>query len=120
MRELDAWIAINIFAFKYRRLNRHDAFNVLVSPEAMEKGFGKFQPDEHQPNNSDAPPYSTDPAAAMEVLRKCAEKVAVKIRRQVHTVDKRWCVYVDNTDIESFEYTLELAVASFAKKLFSK
>lgn len=68
------------------------------------------------------PHYTTSPADALEVLKKCAEKCEkdcklIGIRRaEVWTVFAR-----DHYDRETAEAeTIELAICLFAKQLFSK
>lgn len=62
--------------------------------------------------------YTTDPALAMEVLQKCLEKT-----------EQEECIYIGKTgneflvghalEIEACAETLPLALAEFAKKLFT-
>jgi len=94
LRELDAWIAFR------------------VTKETV--GLVQIR----DPDISFLSHYTTSPAAAMEVLKKCAEKVdQISI-----TVCGTWAVCEgdgNNKDaIEAEAKTLELAICLFAKVLF--
>ncbi len=60
---------------------------------------------------------TNDPAAAMEVLKKCASHSAVIITRP--TTDS-WRITTRTLSVCIEAETLELAIALFAKKIFSK
>lgn len=68
------------------------------------------------------PHYTTDPAAAMQVLEKCAEALpgGVKVRRRKH--DLAWTVakFEDLSPVWSVSKTLPIAICRFAKALYSK
>jgi len=93
-KELDKWIAVNVMGWNedYLIKNKHNVSK-----------------------------YTTDPAAAMEVLKKCLNKSLIEI---VAIADGSY--YIS----QSFEFhdepifinesTLELGICLFAKKLFSK
>jgi hypothetical protein len=112
MRELDAWIAQNVFGL----------------PVDFEAGRREFGPGylwfiagvNGAKNQCDTVKhYSTDPSAAMEVLKKCAIKCesTIEIISSIHSPpsfsmrgqDGEW------TDGK----TLELSIALLAKKLFT-
>jgi hypothetical protein len=75
------------------------------------------------------PSYTTDPAAAMEVLKKCAENqhvVTIEYAKN-HLGNWQWMVaklhcYSSgySEDFCTCAETLELAICQFARKLFSK
>lgn len=65
------------------------------------------------------PHYSTDPACSLEVLKKCAEKVNCHEIKLYLREDDMWVVY--SRDVSSGgQCTLELAIALFAKELYSR
>lgn len=97
LRELDAWI------------------------EDFVMGTGQIR----QSRNELCPHYSTDSAAAMDVLKKCAEKIEHSDYAsnwiQIQWFNNLWCLadfnkFSDPTTAE----TLELSICIFAKQLFSK
>lgn len=114
LRELDAWIALNVF--NWERVLPNDV-------------IGEFDKTGTPPNWGDSgiryhqvPKYSTDPAAAFEVLKKCSEKCTKEHRGSVSLFNIRtirWCV-TSGCGIQGIDETLELALAKFAQKLFSK
>jgi len=65
------------------------------------------------------PHYTTDPAAAMIVLEKCAEKC---LNLEIDFRKGTWAVGLWRiaTPLEATAETLPLAICLFAKKLFSK
>lgn len=65
-----------------------------------------------------APRFTTDPAAAMAVLKKCTEKDLIQI---VQLADETWsvCGWTRKNN-PSEAATLELAVCLFARQLFKK
>jgi hypothetical protein len=115
LRELDAWIAENVMGWKRANfLSSYGKGRFMVSRETGDimaydlKGEG-FQP-------------TTDPAAAMEVLKKCGKtkKNAIEIfcLRPDENRSGKESYWVNDPKTES--ETLELAIALFAKKLFTK
>ena len=121
LRELDAWIAENVIGNPQRRIRVTDG-RKLVRYEFLKVG-----------TNDICPTYTTDPAAAMEVLRKCAEKMDAGIvgigspmggpvASTIPKLKQGWVVgkigRPTNFDCEAA--TLELAICLFAKKLFTK
>lgn len=127
LKELDAWIAEHVMGAKWESGKKSDrmilAGEIIFMRDKNELraiGYGiKFSP-------------TTDPAAAMQVLEKCAEgglnkgdfKLPVSIFRRG---DLQWVV-CENTEGEEFtrDYvvveatTIPLAICLFAKQLFSK
>ena len=102
LRELDAWIEINLFG--------------RVDVKVEGSTFGEISWD------SDKMPvrqFSTDPAAAMQVLEKCCEKLDAPDKYNpgvspiVKSVGRFW---VGNQNGQ----TLPLAICLFAKQLFTK
>ena len=111
LRQLDAWIAENVMGNQQRKIRVTDG-RKLVRYEFLKVG-----------TNEICPEYTTDPAAAMEVLKKCCEAMAVNVEiwkagngewvcRMVSGRNSRNCVGTANT--------IELAICLFAKKLFTK
>jgi len=99
LRELDAWIADEVFK------------RWMLNPEGL----------------GDAPKYTTDPAVALGVLKKCAEKLcddkafSDALMIQPNEAGNGWFVGPFSDDTKCVESpTLELAICLFAKKLFTK
>jgi len=67
----------------------------------------------------DYPHYTTDPAAAMAVLERCAEKEAKEFDGvQIDKLESGWIV--STCEVDAHAPTLPLAITLFAKKLFEK
>jgi hypothetical protein len=150
IRELDAWIAEHVMGWKWMRFDapaaavnsgkKRDKWCQLVPP--FEKWYQQPQLNgvicncaiEGMPDWTDLSVFkpSTDPAAAMQVLEKCAEngvlngefKLPVSIFRRG---DLQWVVSentedeeesIDRTYIVVEAPTLPLAICLFAKELF--
>ena len=97
-RELDAWIAERVMGWipTFKDCGK--------SPSGCETLF---------------PHYTTDPAAAMEVLKKCAEKCSLAGMEFVIVRGFDWRVCAEpQRGISTFAETLELAICKFAKKLW--
>lgn len=116
MRELDCWIAEHVMdALKKAGWRAHF---VMRDDNAIICG-GKPPRDW---TSGEVTRYTTDPAAAMEVLKKCVEKLAeardeMQIRRIVdgsHFIECLWY----KGGIKSNSKTLETAIALFAKEVF--
>ena len=145
MRELNCWIAEHVFGGVWYRfkdleyLKRSDpddgAFIVIGIDLKHFKSNKDYCPDTGElPHKgfSWIPKYTTDPAAAMMVLEKCAEKISGQdyprgqgtyfIRVYQASTVKEWCVTRGNDHVGNPPYgqskTLPLAIANFAKKLF--
>lgn len=117
LRELDAWIAEQVFGwhkFKPHRIN--NAFCTVCrkeSGEAVDHYNAAFVM-----VSTTLPRYSTDPAAAMLVLEKCAGRVGDTIRyRTLHGGHGLSC---HELPFVVKAATLPLAICIFAKQLFSK
>lgn len=126
LRELDAWIAEKVMGFK------RGWWDCFASTSPDEVTCGKiwvpaleFVDDLKKPFHP-----TTDPAAAMMVLERCAEngiingdfKLPVSIRRRG---DLQWVVSENCEDAPEHEFcivaeapTLPLAISLFAKELF--
>ena len=110
LRELDAWIAVNVFG----------------ATAALDRGFAcRDGDDRHTVRFSKeagwtvCPLYTTDPAAAMSVLEKCVEKendgvVCGRLR-------EKWCATRNGWGGGFHEaQTLPLAICLFARELFKE
>lgn len=113
LRELDAWVGVNIFGMK--PIHRD-------GPKPTKGTEDDYFIVEWVNISGSLPHYSTDPAAAMQVLEKCHEICCVEtgiyenISGSIRGNFAR-SVYRDIT-IEA--KTLPIAICLFAKKLFSK
>lgn len=109
MRELDAWIAENVFDLPVDL----EAGRRKSGPGYLWFKDGKCDIVKH---------YSTDPAAAMYLLKKCAEKLrpkgAIVVLHASEDDIKFWAVRQYGGDAQGNAETLELAIAKFAKALF--
>ena len=105
LRELDEWIAENVFGWRpYKK--RTDA--TWVHPPGHHASFGAW------------PRYTTDRAAAMEVLEKCVERCdafETGLSMYIHPDGFAICCDLTN-DIDA--ETLPLAICLFAQHLFKK
>ena len=119
MRELDAWIAEYVFGWNRQRFNNgHVRHNILV-PE-------KFRADKYRKHGwnkgveliDNFPHYTTDPAAAMDVLEKCAIKSGYGLT-VIPQSNGMWFA-CSNYANEAFGETLNIAICLLAKKLFTK
>ena len=104
LRELDAWIAFNVMKWGYSNFYWWNQGVILPITEC--------------------PRFTTDPAAAMAVLKKCAEKCQHDVAI-VSPVPKMWKVGYVSWDDETIlgkeeAETLELAICLFAKALFEQ
>ena len=130
MRELDAWIAASVLGIKEtsepdkwtdtdedifwhrNELNRATARAVFIGKAYLQYGetsfshsWSKFQP-------------TTDPAAAMDVLEKCAIKSGYGLT-VIPQSNGMWFA-CSNYANEAFGETLNIAICLLAKKLFTK
>jgi hypothetical protein len=113
MREFDAWIAVNLFGYEHRQIKP-----CAIFPDggmAWHNGNGAVDY---------LHGYTTDPAAAMEVLKKCADKVSKIDNVCLCVRGGKWSIWYCDGDAgticESESKTIELAICKFAKKLFGK
>lgn len=148
LRELDAWIAEHVMelppafvVIKRGLYYRPDdkGYTIKMSEagrytleQAKERECPYDEPVTYKPWECEH--YTTDPAAAMEVLKKCGDFIKGKdhprgsgnyyIRLYRPSMFNEWCVCRGNEDQSNTPYgqaeTLELAICQFAKKLFSK
>jgi hypothetical protein len=128
MKELDAWIHKHVMegdlyvGLKKRGLwyrpnargytDRQSEAGRYTRAEAKEHEYPHDEPVticEFKPEN-----YSSDAAAAMEVLKKCSDIAVIDVGQSVG----KW--FAANQDFFEWAQTLELAICLFAKKLFSK
>jgi len=115
LRELDAWIAVNVFSWTEGTASGDDRKCFWPSDCDTEKKRKRWIYGIAVPN------YSTDPAAAFEVLRKCCEKRSVAILYSGHSKELNFYqIDLVGGRLFSQSETLELAIAKFAQKLFSK
>jgi len=104
MRELDAWIAVNLFNAENDQ--NWQEFLIGNSPAWNKDGSDNcFSP-------------TTDPAAAMEVLKKCYDQPLSICTCKSPDGYKFWLP--NGFSIALNAPTLELAICQFAKKLFTK
>ncbi len=104
MRELDAWIAEHVIGWSYE----------VTGSDPTEDGYCWF--DENRKFPCELPHYSTDPAAAMQVLEKCAERSAIMIIKDDGCV----VAQINGKRLTADGPTLPLAICQFARKLFEK
>jgi hypothetical protein len=122
LRELDAWIAEHVMGWKKVGLLADFTKGTFICNTSADCLAEDWKKD----GRTATWKPTTDSAAAMEVLKMCAEKCCVKMRHQDLGL---WCVWqhqftgemegaLDNP--EGNATTLELAICLFAKKLFGK
>lgn len=104
MRELDSWTAEHVMGWAFR-MNYSGSGNEWHDSEGCER-------------SSSPDSYTTDPAAAMQVLEKCSQGQAIKV--WYSTVHKQWACADDGCFDTQYAATLPLAICLFAKKLFEK
>jgi len=118
LRELDVWIAKELFGWDF---SEKGWCMSALQHRQMNGFYYGFPPDSIQykgcalPHR--APDYTTDPAAAMQVLEKCIAMVE-DVHILWHLERRGYCVCWDG--VREFSDTLPLAICLFAKKLFSK
>jgi len=113
LRELDAWIAEHVTCEKYP-IGEH---NSGISKHYLDDGKNVVRTVEGKWTAA-LPSYTTDPAAAMMVLEKCAEKEGQENFDgvQIDKTEHGWIVSTCKMDSDA--ETLPLAICLFAKKLF--
>jgi Phage ABA sandwich domain len=123
-RELDAWIAEHVMGYRWTKIERRGKTNHLFPSEQF-----RFEPAVDNFNdNGGAPSFTTDPAAAMEVLKRCADKVTAEFGSlDIDGQGNSWLIsaqmrgeFAADVEHETEAKTLELAICLFAKKLFTK
>lgn len=134
LRELDAYIAEHLFGFKWGHFgfvkNGLPDFErepiYLLPPSRFDgsthSGHGREFPRDkvdgwkYRGGNNLVPLYTTDPAAAMQVLEKCAEKVAILDFITLAKGPDGWLVASCLAQAEA--ETLPLTICKFARELF--
>jgi hypothetical protein len=128
MRELDAWIDKVVFGNNPERRKAH-WFCVTCEDEVPPNRISLYKCCNVCGTPADwrdsLPKYCTDPAASFELLKKCAEKLAPECGSVAIAWEQdieEWTV--QETDkykcVRATANTLELAIALFAKNLYSK
>jgi hypothetical protein len=134
MRELDAWIAEHVMGWKWFAFppvtDGTRKWTILLKTSSWQRRQGGKQVSAPHKNDEidigSVPQYTTDPAAAMEVLRKIGEEMGGRTYGlRIHGPSAEfkvhfWTVTDDEFDVEANAPTLELAICLFAKQLFSK
>jgi hypothetical protein len=118
LRELDVEIAIKVFGYKWALFS--DGISQLEphTSKWIERHGGKWvDSPSGELDTVGAPHYTTDPAAAMAVLEKCAEKCCLTME-MIYYDGPHWRIYVEDIDGAAYAPTLPLAIALFAKKLY--
>lgn len=104
LRDLDAWIATNVFGNMV-------SFGQVVYWHQLESG----EPEERPIGT--VPLYTADPAAALAVLAKCAEKDIIEINKMPEGFKVRAITLGYGSGRGE---TLPLAICRLAQKLFEK
>ncbi len=139
LRELDAWIDVNIFdGGKFVGLKKrgywwrpnscgYTASEHEAGRYTREEAALKAHPDGEPVTIHEFEPrrYTSDSAASMDLLKKCAEWVeTIGNNIELSLYEKgKWKVGAFDVDMEFHcveAPTLELAIALFAQKLYSK
>lgn len=121
LRSLDVWIAEHVFGCK--PVKKEYSFGIAYECQCLHKVHADGGDDGLDDSISH---YHRDPAAAMQVLKKCAEKImTIGGGRDIHIhksiINGHWMVVqMGNDSIRGCDQTLELAIALFAQKLFGK
>lgn len=122
LRDLDAWIAEYVMGGEWPNKSQ-----LILNGELVFRRERGSLIAIGYPKPSFAP--TTDPAAAMQVLEKCATSNAVGVQGNVEIYQEpeggKWAVcfnaaYQDKCVEPVFAETLPLAIALFAQKLFAK
>lgn len=114
-RELDAWIAMNVFGWVATTIKPHPTDNraiagVIYSPHG-----------DYDSGQSAYPPhYTTDAAAALEVLKKCHQALGGTFVCIATLGDNFFIHHGHDENSMTKAPTLELAICRFAKALFEK
>ena len=118
LRELDAWIALNVTKTLRKLSDEEYAAIVAWCEEANKDPHPNLELTTPRRYEGSCLKYTSDPAAAMEVLEKCAKQVGNVIEIFGNNKDG-WVVSGKNDAWESDADTLPLAICLFAKKLFT-
>lgn len=112
LRELDEWIAVNLF-------NKHGFEPHPINNSICEVCNKTYARDVHL-----WPNYTADPEDVMQVLEKCAVKCSKDGYVHIELLNKEWQVGygwgVDDVLPIGQGETLPLAICIFARQLFSK
>lgn len=115
LRELDAWIAEHVMGLKLCHripaILQPDEYVLSIPSKIVRAKFSSNETKNFEP--------TTNPADAMAVLMKCAEKTESSNCIHVGLLEKEWIVGHTFSNIGVEAQTLELAICLFAKKLFS-
>lgn len=122
LRELDAWIAEHVMGLTRAESPLH----IVGGTFAVHQSEGKVYI--HVGRNNIAPFCpTTDPAASMQVMEKCAEELYEKganleLGKSYDDENQKteWFVAHDRTILSHYAATLPLAICLFAKQLFTK
>lgn len=137
-RELDAWIAEHVFGYRWVHFGYCDKEGLpkigpsetiyLIEPQRVERDqtctpFPRDKVDSWLRKGPDSyPEYSTDPAAALEVLKRCAKRCEFAVEILGSSDGSEWIIEHANrlstAHIKVSAPTLELAIARFAMELF--
>lgn len=123
-RELDAWIAEHVMGYRWYLLTEKSGqYCALHQPSHWQERLGAVPVDHPRKDDKrevDVPCYTTDPAAAMEVLRRCLKhygKRGGSIR--IHFNGQSGFGLSDNDNRHfTFAAPIELAICQFARRLF--
>ena len=111
LSELDAWIAGHVMGIEVIEIRLETFYDDV-----------RVKVDSTKPHLA-LPEYTTDPAAAMQVLEKCVERVPVTVFKgirdgwQAQSYDETradWCIEIRKAA------TLPLAICLFARELFKE
>ena len=109
IRELDAWISEHVFGAKCGHV------------WSVESGQSRCKKCNVQWDGKEVVmPYSKDPSAAMEVLKKCIEGRTVVIGSPSQSEYLISWLKSDSIYFHTKAETFELAICLFAKKIFTK
>ena len=126
LKELDAWIGEHVMGFHRMNFdNGHDQFNYLTIQKERADKTRKHGFVEGNRMIDSFPKYTTDAAAAMRVLEKCQRRIPTVL--DLDGSSPR-IVALRISDLDGLHLiapsatacTLSLAIARFAKKLYSK
>ena len=113
MRELDAWIAEHLFKqhIEWRKtLSERDPWIITQNSRGYTQSL--------------VPNFTTDPAVAMLVLEKCAEKIKGCALSVETTGGRSWTIGGEFGEGMIYDFstaeTLPLAICKFAKQLYGK
>jgi len=129
MEELEKWIAINVMdempRIQAHALDAEEKFTALWEDDHITRkcvrDFCEENPEYHYKECEVYKHYTTDPAPAFDLLKKCAEKLGEKEAIEVQTRYGVWNVSAwPVSKIETEAPTLELAICQFAKLVFTK